>query len=599
MRRTNRSIAAEPLELRRMLSASVQLDKAHGTITITGTSGNDTLMFYASDDWGHRVIAYQADDVSGSVNNGTEAIFYNTINIYGLGGNDTINLRNCPIGMYINVYAGGAGSDTLNVGPDSPNLDHGGNWADIHFYSSGTSSTLNYRLASYPVKNRVQATVASDRVTLGDASSKQGIFFQGVSTINVLGSTSPYDVGVLSVAANQTVSVSGDNSYYWVGKPPYANYTYQVGNGDIAKTIRGKLFIEGGRGSNDKIIFDDSWSGGNIDTLSYNTFATFTMANPIKFTNTEQLTVFGSQNNDIINVLHSSGAKAININAAAGNDVIKIGGYGLDSVQGTTFNIDGFTGNDLVIANDAQHSGPTKYVIGAGKFQRDSNPAWNFAGLERFDLNTAWGNNFINGTAANLPLVINASGGSDTVFGSAFSDSIRGGSGNDYLYGAGGNDVIDGGAGADTMIGGAGIDLADYSSRTSGVTVGLNNPGGDGQPNENDNAASDIEAIAGGSGNDHLYLNLNVAGTLYGNAGNDTLVGSNKDDWLYGGAGDDLIKAGGGNDALVGGDGADRLSGGDGIDTIWSADAFRDTLDGGSGTTNFYKDNLDVLGVVS
>ena len=48
-----------------------------------------------------------------------------------------------------------------------------------------------------------------DRVTLGDFTSKQGIFFQGVNTINVGGCTNPYDVRVMSVAANQIVSLTG------------------------------------------------------------------------------------------------------------------------------------------------------------------------------------------------------------------------------------------------------------------------------------------------------------------------------------------------------------------------------------------------------
>src|SRR5207237_5240306 len=136
-----------------------------------------------------------------------------------------------------NIFSGGTGSDVLNVGPPSANSG-GGNWAQIHFYSSGTSSTLNYRLASYPVKDRVQATVASDRVTLGDFTSKQGIFFQGVNTINVGGCTNPYDVRVMSVAANQTVSLTGDDSYYWVGKPPYANYNYELGNSNLARKLK-------------------------------------------------------------------------------------------------------------------------------------------------------------------------------------------------------------------------------------------------------------------------------------------------------------------------------------------------------------------------
>jgi Ca2+-binding RTX toxin-like protein len=594
LRRAVRSVV-ESLELRRMFAASVTLDPQHGTMTLTGTPGNDHLEFWCAD-WGQRLIEYQANAVSGGLYSGTAPYYYNTINIYGVGGNDTIDLPECPIGININIFSGGAGSDTINVGP-GPSSSESGNVAQIHFYGAGGNSTLNYQLPGYPVKDTLEATVASDRITLGGYTTKQGIFFQGVNIINVSGSDNPYGIHVMSVAANQTTSIIGDHSYYWIGRPAYASYTYDVGNSDIAANIRGNLFIDGGQGANDKVIFNDSSSGGNIDTLSYNTFATFTIKNAIQFANVEQLTIFGSQDNDVINVTSGSGAKAININAAGGNDVIRIGGYGLDPVMSTAFNVDGFTGNDTLIANDAQHFGPTSYVIASGKFQRDANAKWNFAGLEQFDLSTAWGNDYVNGSAANVPLVINGSAGSDTVYGSAFGDVIRGGAGNDYLFGLAGNDVIDGGTGGDTISGGAGADTADYSSRTNAVTVGLNNAGGDGEANEHDDVHPDIEVIVGGSGNDHLYLNFNGAGTLYGNGGNDTLVGSNYGDVLWGGAGDDSIKAGGGNDTLYGGDGADRLAGGDGNDTVYSSDASKDSLDGGAGTNTLYKDNLDVISV--
>src|SRR5206468_1543324 len=121
-RASGRSItcAFEPLEKRELLSGSVKLDQAHGTITLTGTSGKDQFDFWMSD-WGQRVLEYQADDVSGGLYSGTEPYFYKTINIYGMGGNDTVDLSECPIGVDINVYSGGTGSDVLNVGPGTPN----------------------------------------------------------------------------------------------------------------------------------------------------------------------------------------------------------------------------------------------------------------------------------------------------------------------------------------------------------------------------------------------------------------------------------------------------------------------------------------------
>src|SRR6476646_768787 len=113
LRRAVRSVV-ESLELRRMFAASVNLDPSHGTMTLTGTPGNDHLEFWCAD-WGQRLIEYQANAISGGIYSATEPYDYNTINTYGVGGNDTIDLSECPIGIDINMFPGGTGSDTINV----------------------------------------------------------------------------------------------------------------------------------------------------------------------------------------------------------------------------------------------------------------------------------------------------------------------------------------------------------------------------------------------------------------------------------------------------------------------------------------------------
>ena len=138
-------------------------------------------------------------------------------------------------------------------------------------------------------------------------------------------------------------------------------------------------------------------------------------------------------------------------------------------------------------------------------------------------------------------------------------DSLYGSAGNDYLdgifsgatmlmQGGKGNDLIRSGPNSDTIIGGAGIDTVSYDNRGDNLTVTLDNQPGDGAPGENDNVASDIEGIIGGSGND-------------------TLVGGAANNSLQGGAGDDSLDGGAGDDTLVGGPGADTMFGNTGIDT--------------------------------
>jgi Ca2+-binding RTX toxin-like protein len=104
--------------------------------------------------------------------------------------------------------------------------------------------------------------------------------------------------------------------------------------------------------------------------------------------------------------------------------------------------------------------------------------------------------------------------------------------------------------------------------------------------------------VDGGDGNDTIYAS-NLGDNLFGGAGNDTLYGGRLDDWLLGGDGDDTLDAGtldqaalagdgnylnggGGNDILKGREGSDWLEGGDGGDTL-TGGAGDDILTGGAG----------------
>jgi Ca2+-binding RTX toxin-like protein len=130
--------------------------------------------------------------------------------------------------------------------------------------------------------------------------------------------------------------------------------------------------------------------------------------------------------------------------------------------------------------------------------------------------------------------------GDDTVSGGTGSDAVGGGAGNDALRGDDGEDRLDGGTGADDFSGGNGSDLADYSSRSQGVAVKLDDVPGDGEFGENDNVRADVENVNGGGGPD-------------------TLIGSGTGNALDGGAGEDYSDGGAGSDTLTGGDAGDVL----------------------------------------
>ncbi|XHS00915.1 hypothetical protein ACFB49_25160 [Sphingomonas sp. DBB INV C78] len=104
--------------------------------------------------------------------------------------------------------------------------------------------------------------------------------------------------------------------------------------------------------------------------------------------------------------------------------------------------------------------------------------------------------------------------------------------------------------------------------------------------------------IDGGAGDDTMYAS-DLGDNIFGGAGNDTLYGGRLDDWLLGGDGNDVLDAGSigagklggdgnylnggaGNDVVRGREGSDWLEGGEGVDTL-TGGAGDDILAGGAG----------------
>lgn len=152
--------------------------------------------------------------------------------------------------------------------------------------------------------------------------------------------------------------------------------------------------------------------------------------------------------------------------------------------------------------------------------------------------------------------------GDDTIFGREGNDTILGNDGNDRLSagqdddvirGGDGNDRIEAGGGADTAHGGTGADEIDGHRDNDWLT------GNDGD-----------DTVRGGLGDD----------TVLGGAGNDTVSGNQGSDEVHGNEGDDYVRGWGGNDTLLGGDGYDLIEGNEGNDILRGARG-NDTLDGG------------------
>jgi Ca2+-binding RTX toxin-like protein len=133
------------------------------------------------------------------------------------------------------------------------------------------------------------------------------------------------------------------------------------------------------------------------------------------------------------------------------------------------------------------------------------------------------------------------------------------------LTGNAGDNLLDGKAGADTLIGGKGNDTY-YIDHAGDLVVENANEGTDTVIATLDTTlAANVEhlILSGkaliGAGND-------LANTILGTSGSNTLYGLGGDDLLDGGSGADTLVGGAGNDVLIGGKGKDTLTGGAGND---------------------------------
>jgi hypothetical protein len=145
------------------------------------------------------------------------------------------------------------------------------------------------------------------------------------------------------------------------------------------------------------------------------------------------------------------------------------------------------------------------------------------------------GDDSLTGTYADDVIVV--FGGNDVIHGAGGNDAICGGAGADTLYGGNGNDTLEGGVGADILTGGASTDTATYTTRTTGVTVSIDNVANDGDASDGpagarDNVKPDIENLSGGSGNDSLTGSA-ASNRLTGRLGADSLSGLGGNDELF------------------------------------------------------------------
>ncbi|MDD3595660.1 calcium-binding protein [Sulfuricurvum sp.] len=341
--------------------------------------------------------------------------------------------------------------------------------------------------------------------------------------------------------------------------------------------------------------------------------------NDILTTGSGNDTLIGGKGNDTLNggagndlYIFNRGDGKDTITYSYGNDTLKFGdGIGVDELEAR------FVGSDLVIAIkesgvafDAlsdkvtiQYNSIDNITLSDGiKVSLSSiltRPTNNDDNLNFSSLHEAI---IIDGLAGNDTLTMGS--GNDTLIGGAGNDTLNGGAGNDlYIFNRGdGKDTITYSYGNDTLKFGDGIGADDLEVRFVGfdLVVAIKESGvifdalsdkitiqsnfiknitlSDGTKLSLDDMWSQPT-----QGDDILdYTYTNVAITVDGLAGNDTVTTGSGDDTIYGGAGNDTISSGAGSDTIDGGSGNDKLYGGLGNDTIIGGTG-EDVLNGGEG----------------
>ena len=428
------------------------------------------------------------------------------------------------------------------------------------------------------------------------------------------------DFSMTSVEGLRIDGGNGNDNLYGTGVNggPGTSIPLKVYGGNGNDDLRGGLggdMLYGGAGEDALRGYegDDSLDGGldgdlltggtGVDVVSY---ATRTSSIAASIDGTANDGALGEGDNitaEVENVTGGSGADQVTGSSAGnvllggpGNDTIN-GGPGADTLDGGA-GADTFTGgagNDTV-SYAARTAAITAWIGGPASGEAGEGDVIDFdvEALRGGSANDVLGDSAVGGAAPSFLFghagndTLHGGGGNDQLYGGEGNDTLIGGTGSNQLFGEAGDDTYQAGdqtlvgvVGADAFSGGPGTDTADYGLRSAAVFVTLNGIAADGQTNEFDNIANDVERVAGGSASDALTGNGN-ANRFYGNGGNDTLGGLGGLDFLEGGNGNDTINGGDANDTLIGGAGNDTLIGGAGNDSA-DGGGHNDILDGGVG----------------
>ena len=386
-------------------------------------------------------------------------------------GNDVIKTLIGESVLYNDVVATGAGNDTVTFG--------GGN--DTFIAGDG-----------------------DDLLVIDYSATTDAIYFENYNGTRFRNASRDHEVNFSGVERFNIKTGSGADN---IVTGAFADTVSTGAGDDTINTGAGTAVVDGGTGV-DHWLADLSASAlsGTLD-LALTTNQSF-LGGTVRYI--ERLSLTTGSGNDVIKTLIGAAfAYADVVVAGAGNDAVTVGG-GFDTV-------DGGEGSDLLVVDYSFATAAISFEHYNGMRFRtaDSTLGVNYAGIERFDVTTGSG-----------------------------ADYIVTGAGDDTLRGNAGNDYFSTGTGIDKVYGGDGVDRweADKSFATASQAIII-----------------DLAVIS-------TYLTTGLVSgievlTLTTGAGADriTTLGGAWNDGISTGAGDDIVTVAGGNDSVNMGDGVDLL----------------------------------------
>ena len=401
---------------------------------------------------------------------------YETILIDGNGGND--------------ILTGGEGNDTLDGGADTDAL--GGGAGDDILIGGGGDDILS------------GGSGDDTYLDVGDGDLVNELFSTGTDTIEtaVAVFTMQANIEILDYTGSADASLTGNDLGNTITGAGRADTIRGGDGGDTLKGLKGGDNLVGENG-NDTLYGADGADavrgGAGDDTLFGGRGADL---------------VQGGQDDDTL----QGGDGTDTLEGGDGNDILT-GGNGSDSLTGGEGS-DTASYADSAISVDAD-------------LTRTSGQAIHGADVDTLSKIES----LAGGTAGDI---LRGDDGDNTLVGNEGDDTLVGRGGNDTLDGGLGDDLFIPGQGDDTLDGGGGHDIADYSEATEALVVtNLAFPETEVRGfYMGTDILQDIEAIIGGSGDDHFFYFAEASGN-------------------------------GGNDEFYATMGADIYDGGDGIDTVF------------------------------